>query len=95
MKVFKFSFPDFITNQIHTIDVPHGARFLSVQVQENQPVVYAICDPKARRVVRTFIIVTTGADIPVYSKAVDLLQYLGTAMIDGGDFVVHVFLKLS
>ena len=68
------------------INVPKGARFLSAQIQNNLVTVWYDCDPSQSLKLRTIYLILTGAeDVPPYAS------YLGTCMLNGGAFVVHVF----
>lgn len=70
-----------------TIDAPEGAEFLSVQLQGEAPVVWALVDPKRGTVGRKLISISTGDPI----AAASLGRFLGTYQLHGGNRVWHVF----
>mgnify|MGYP007122130272 CR=1 FL=1 len=69
-----------------TLDLPAGAVCLSVREQGDRVCLWALVDPKGKPERRQFFVATTGNHaVPPDSK------YLGTAMLDWGRYVVHVF----
>lgn len=66
------------------IKMPFGARVLTVQMQDDQPCVWAEVDDDAMLVERRFVIVGTGTEKPR-----DALRYLGTWQQSG--FVFHLY----
>ena len=85
MKIFKYELD--ITDKQHR-SMPLGARVLSVQMQHNKIMVWAVVDPDAVYVPRTFHMYGTGHDVPDdYEK----YKYLATVQNASGDFVLHVF----
>ena len=69
-----------------TIQIPQGARLLSVQVQDNQPQLWALVDPAALQVGRMFQAVATGEEFDD-----DGMTYIDTFQINGGALVFHLF----
>lgn len=69
------------------IEIPYGAEFLAVQVQHEQPCLWAKVTPGVQEV-RTKI-VTVGTGHP--AQHTDGLQYVGSYQLAGGNFVGHVF----
>ncbi len=81
--IFKYPLED-KTEQ--SVLMPQGAQVLSVQVQDNKPMLYALVDDALPlRQVRV-ISVGTGRLAPP-----DIGRYVGTAMMDGGSSVWHIF----
>lgn len=70
-----------------TLDLPVGARFLSVQVQYGTPVLYALVLPTNARQTRRFRLAGTGHPIANPSE----LDFVGTFMVSGGSLVFHLF----
>lgn len=70
----------------NTIAMPSGAKILSVQAQDGEPVLWALCDPEAKKANRTFVIVGTGHLVPENAG-----QYIGTFQLPEYVFVGHVF----
>lgn len=80
--IWKFSLPlvpDF------DLELPAGAVVLSVREQDNRPCMWAKVDTQAKLTTRSFSLVGTGHSVPAESK------YLGTAHLDEGHLVVHLF----
>ncbi len=67
------------------IEMPAGARLLSVQVQHGSPQIWAEVDPMGARIKRKLIVVGTGWPDSVPSLAV----FLGT--FQTGPMVFHVY----
>jgi hypothetical protein len=67
------------------VQMPQGARVLSVQVQRNELVLWALCDPDAPKVERVFRAVMTGEPMMEHG------HYIATVQLNGGDVVAHVF----
>jgi len=68
------------------VDIPKGAKVLTVQEQRGDPQLWAIVDPDAETEKRTFIIYGTGHNMPD-----DPGEYVGTFQQLGGNLVFHVF----
>ena len=72
-----------------SLDLPVGAKILTVQVQRDEPQIWALVDPGQRSKVRhNFRGVRTGHDIKEDS---DSLIYIGTFQLTGGNFISHLF----
>jgi hypothetical protein len=67
------------------VNVPRGARLIRFAMQGAVPTVWAIVDPKAEQVSRTFHIVGTGQSVP------DGANYVGST--EDGSFIWHLFEK--
>jgi len=80
MTIHKYSLT---INDTQTVQMPTGARLLSVQMQADQPRVWAMVDPDAPMVARRLRVVGTGGE------AVGV--YVGTFQIHGGLRVFHLF----
>jgi hypothetical protein len=68
------------------LDLPKGAKVLSVQNQNNIPCLWALVDPAKPKEKRHFRILGTGQ--PVGGTAG---TFLGTVLLNNGHFVIHVF----
>ena len=74
------------------VEMPYGAKILTMQLQCGEPCVWALVDPEEERIQkRAFRIFGTGWDIPE-SPA---MEYVGTYQELGGALVWHVFEGLS
>ena len=78
-----YKFPLRVTDE-QTINMPTGAKILSVQFQNDQLCVWARIDNEYFKSKRTFLIVGTGHRFPDDGR-----QYIGT--VQQGPFVWHVF----
>jgi len=74
-----WKFPLAVTD-VQKIDMPAGAQVLAVQVQYGKICVWAVVDPHAAIVQRTFHVIETGNPIPDGSWAD---WYLGTIQMPG------------
>ncbi len=84
-KVFKY--PVRVDDHL-TIELPRGAELLSFQCQGEQPCLWALVDPKAEMVKRYFRFVGTGHPIEEPSE---VLRFIGTAQMQGGALIWHMF----
>lgn len=86
MSKFVFKYP--LTPRSHVVELPKGAEILSVANQAETIVLYALVDPEQPVEPRAIEIILTGEEIvtPQY-----LGRFIGTVMLGGGSFVVHVF----
>jgi hypothetical protein len=72
------------------LEFPSGATILSVQLQREVPVVWALVDPdEETREARTFVTCPTGERFDVESDK--RMSFLGTVQRRGGTFVWHIF----
>lgn len=70
------------------IDMPEGARILTVQIQRQQPCLWVLCDPSKPIETRVFRLAGTGHAL---GWPLGLLAYVGTFQVAGGSLVFHVF----
>ena len=75
---------------VQQIEVPAGAELLCAREQFEQICVWFRCDPTAPKEVRDIAIVDTGRDAPGREG-----RYLGTASLQGGSLMFHVFERVS
>ncbi len=69
------------------IRMPKGAQVLSVQVQDGQPMVWALVDAQEKPVRRKFWVVGTGWTV----NPDGLGTFVGTIQLAGGALVFHIF----
>jgi len=83
--IWKFQLP---TRGRVSLPMPKGAQLLSVDVQEDVPVLWAIvcADPAAPKASRVISIRMTGHSVPA-----EVGTFVGTFQIDRGAYVGHVF----
>lgn len=70
-----------------TVNIPKGARVLSVANQDEALMLWAAVTPSNPTEPRTFLVALTGQEIAVTPS----FPFLGTVLFDNGNFVVHVF----
>lgn len=71
------------------VAMPAGSKILSLHTQHNLVCVWALVDPSKEIVARRFRIAGTG--MPLDDSLVGDLAFVGTALLDAGHTVVHVF----
>lgn len=71
--------------------LPHMGEILSVNVQNNQVVIYAKVNTNALISPRRVFMALTGEFLPEHG----FWDYLGTVMLDNGSYVLHVFVEGS
>lgn len=81
--IWKYPIP--ITDKF-TLDMPKGAKIISLQVQLGAPCVWAIVDPDLMEKEREFVMLGTGMDLPDYP-----VEFIGTFQVDNSRLVFHVF----
>lgn len=75
-----------IPADVQPVKVPRGAEFLCAREQHEQICVWFRCDPSQPEITRRIAIVGTGNPAPDAEG-----RYLGTASLQGGAFMFHVF----
>lgn len=70
-----------------TISLPKGAKPLTVQVQNDEPMLWCLCDPN-EVVCEDRFFRLSGTGHPITDEDID---YIGTFQLYGGGFVGHVF----
>lgn len=83
-KVFKYQIE---ARDSQTITMPKGAEILTVQVQHGEPCIWALVNPDNEPEEVKLRIHGTGHNVP----SSELLSYIGTFQLHGGNFVFHVF----
>jgi hypothetical protein len=69
------------------LQIPGGAKMLTVQVQHGMPQLWALVDEKAPLITRTIATYGTGNPLPDGYPG----EYVGTYQFGGGALVFHVF----
>jgi hypothetical protein len=80
-------------NGIFEIEMPSGAKILTVQAQYDKPKIWAIVNtsPQWIKVKRRFLVLATGELVDEENLADTLHKYIGTFQLEGGMLVFHVF----
>lgn len=71
---------------VQKINMPEGAKILTVQTQFDNPCIWALVNPTNTLTVRNFEIYGTGHNIQIGSR-----QYIGTFQVNSGFLIFHVF----
>jgi len=86
LRVYKYTIP---VEDYFSLDLPAGAKILTVQTQRDEPQIWAIVDPEQRSMVpHNFRVAGTGHNI---AENRDDLEYIGTFQLVGGNFIGHLF----
>ena len=84
--IYKYYFP--IQDEFY-LEVPYGAKILTVQMQHSEAQIWALVDTDSEDVrFRGFRVLGTGHPFP---DADTYSQYVGTIQLHQGDLVFHVF----
>ncbi len=84
MRMFKVQIP--ASGGATKIEGRVGMRYASVQNQRGEVTIWFLADVDAPRETRHLRCFVTG-----YEETPGFDAYIGTAQLDGGDYVVHVF----
>lgn len=84
MKIFKYSLA---LGDVQNVWMPEGAKLLSVQVQRETIVLWALVSPDAECVKRKIVCSGTGHNV----IGVDAQDYIGTIQLLNGELVLHFF----
>jgi len=83
-KIYKY--PLLVTDK-QTIQMPVGAEILTVQIQNNRPMIWVLFpDPYLATEKRTFRVIGAG-----HAIIDQQLKYIATFQLLGGELVFHVF----
>ncbi len=83
MKIYKYE----LTAHKVLLELPRGARILSVQVQHGVPVLWAAVEPtRMLREPRVIRIVATGEEFDA-----DGASYISTFQLEGGNLIFHAY----
>ncbi len=87
--IFKY----FLKYGHQTIELPVGARILSVVAQrENSVAFYALVDPsQPSKEIHEFVATETGYN----SEAIDRMKFIGTVSVENNSLFFHVFHRLT
>lgn len=69
-----------------SIEMPTGARILTIQVQDNVPCMWVLVDTSQELEIRNFKIIGTGHSLDEFHG-----NYIGTVQMANGFFVWHIF----
>ena len=72
------------------VAMPTGATVLAVKEQFGKLIIWAACDPQQPMAVHHFLLVMTGSPFDPNG-----LAYVGTAMLNNGSYILHVFERME
>jgi hypothetical protein len=87
MKIYKYTLE---TTDVQEIPMPEGAEILTVQMQFDEPQLWALVNPDNPPVTRVIETIGTGNPIREAER-----NYIGTYQLQGGRLVFHVFEQLK
>ena len=89
--IYKYPFGnDIHHNGVYEVEMPRSAKILDIQYQGNNPVIWAVVNPKKDKRVYTFHVFGTGFEMKDYDKK--HYEYIGTVQQIGFTTLVwHVF----
>lgn len=85
--VYKYEVP-----WCEAIDMPSGAKILSVHGQHNKVCLWALVDPNSPHIHRRFKVFGTGH--PIENDLAERLSFVGTVHLEDVALVLHVFEEL-
>jgi len=77
------------TVSFQEISLPENAEILHVGEQFNKVCLWYRCEPYAEKTARSIAIIGTGHAAPDTDEG----RYLGTASLDNGALILHVFIR--
>ena len=83
MRIWKWTLK---LTDVQTIEVPVGAKLLSVQAQQDAIQLWAMCDENAPKEPRQIALYGTGNPMPD-----DVGEYISTFQMYNGNIVLHAF----
>lgn len=86
-----WKYPLLVSGGEQIVCMPAWATLLYVAEQYRRPCIWARVNPENLPVLRTFVLVGTGHQGEIRES--DL--YIGTALLDDGDLVLHVFERVA
>ena len=85
LSIFKYPIP---MDDYCSLDLPKGAKILTVQEQHGEPQIWALVDPEKQTEIRNFRLAGTGH--PIKEKEEDL-SHIETFQMMNGTLVFHLF----
>lgn len=77
-------------SDIIKIEMPINAEILTIQMQDDDAMIWAIVEPEKEKEVRYFEIFGTGHNMPTLDDT-KYRVYIGTFQVYGGKLVFHLF----
>ena len=83
----------FVIEGSGSFPIPGGAEILTLQMQGDNPCIWALVDPSKEKEFRNFEVYGTGHNIHC-DMGVER-KYIGTFQISGGSLVFHLFERIN
>ena len=83
-----YKYPITVQDDI-SIEMPQGAKVLTVQMQRGIPCVWAIVDPDNEPAAKYFRLAGTGH--PITERVSRLLRHIGSFQMEGETLIFHLF----
>jgi len=87
IKIFKYEIP--VNDEIE-LDLPKGAKVLTIQLQKGVPCIWMLVNPDLSTEKRLFWLYGTGMEVKQTH-----LNYLGSFQMLGGDLIFHLFGEIT
>ncbi len=88
--IYKYKIP--ISSE-EGVFIPAGSRFLSLQCQDDQPVVYWITDPAEKRMCKWYF-KTIGTGWEFNEEELEGWTFIGTVQQLGGQLMWHIWTRM-
>jgi len=85
LMIYKYTVP---VMDYFSLDLPRGAKILTVQEQYDKPQIWALVNPEGLVETRNFRLAGTGHPIKETEK---ILNFVGTFQLRRGSFIGHLF----
>lgn len=89
-KIFKYKLDKINTKGHMILEIPMPAEILSVVALHNEAVVYTVVDDEDQTTPVDILAVETDSMI---KDNIDTYKFLGTVVLDGGGYVIHIFYR--
>ena len=86
LTIFKYPVP---AEDHFTLEMPKGAKILTVQAQRGNPQLWAMVDSETKKEKRYFRLAGTGH--PLGDDYLKIINYIGTFQMGNGVLVFHLF----
>lgn len=85
--IYKFQIP---IEYFFEIEMPQYSKIVGFQLQNENPIIWTVCDADLILVKRKFMLIGTGIEIPEDIN-VDFIDYIGTIQMNDAKLVWHLF----
>lgn len=85
--IYKFEIP---IKDTFEIEMPQYSKIVGFQMQNDIPVIWAVCNKTEPLVKRGFMLIGTGVEMSQQFNP-DFIDYIGTIQMNDGKLVFHLF----